>query len=734
MSGVPPVAEFDLPFAPDRLFWTDGDHLLAARTGTADPPLKLSVPGGQAQPAWGEDPSGLPRGTLTAITVQAAYGVCAYAERMQVPHDTEPFQRLVGLDVHTGERFWQRQYQGARDLAFGDVGDPFLLAWTDDGFLAYAMEQGDPAGWSRSVSPLLSQPWCLGPDGSPSLLAYGSPPSIVDCATGEPRPSKQTRLLRGECQQLKWAAGAILLAVGEYFWLDGAAGEPGTSGWIMEFEGDGYVEFRLPAGDSVGYHGIATSPSGKSVAYASGSELTVRTLPGLAPSEDFRTLRLAPATGRPRCVRYSPDGGLLAVNATPSGPGVTLLEAGTGACLWRHDGEDCRIEFSPSGARIALYGGNRVTCYDIDSVAAAAWTLRQQWERRGTPNRMVLAAIPDSQAPERERTWIGVVGANEGAGGFEYFRRLGDAAPLYKSEPDARVLGLAVSPGGDHCAVWLADTRLVARTLLGTPLQSWPRQPSAATRVPRDAAFVDARRLVDVRGDTWLRFYDVNEEDPTSVQFDEPLERVAVLPAEPPDDAVIAVASRSRCRLLRHDGGQITGKPIDVDGKITSLAFAVPGGGSAKLVITSSNADAALVLVDTRTGLTETVPHPTGIDQVVVSPDGRLLATAAGNDVRVASVSSPGDGRTTWRLPYPVTRAAFYPKGRALLVATEQPYLYMFDLDGEAAGRGDRDDADAFWWGPAVGVPHDLGFTADGKVLAVACEDGVHFYRGRGDE
>jgi WD40 repeat protein len=717
--SIPPVAGFNLPFAPDRLFWAvDDDHLLAARIGTADPPLVLSVTDQGSRPAWGDDPTGLPRGTLTAITVDATHQACAFAEQLPIPHDPELFRRLVAVDLNTGEWFWSFQYHGATGLAFGEVGDVFLLARTYDGFAAYPLEAGDQPFWTLSVSPASSEVWCLGPAASPSLLAYGSPPTIVDCTTGEPKP--QELLTLDICHQLRWATRDSLLVLGD-------TGEAGS----LSVFGGARVEFPLAAGVTVDRHGLAVSPSSEFVAHASGSELVVWALPGLTPAPGFRAMPLDPASGqaRPRWVRYSPDGEFLAVNATPSGPGLTLLEAATGAGLWQYAGDVDRFEFSPSGRRIALCSGDRVTCHDVDDVTATAWTGRDRWERPGIPNQMVLAAIPESPQtdPGQARTWIGVVGAGEEGGGFLYFRRLGDDAPLHESEPDARVVGLTVSPSADRCAVRQSDGKLVARTLDGTWLQSWPERPTSA-RSPLDAAFVNDEQLVDVRGDKVLRFYNVPERDPTDTkEFDEPLKRVAARPGTAENPAVIAVAGSSRCWLLHPDGRRITEQPVDVDGRITALAFAAPDEQTSKLVIASSNADSAVVLVDTRTGSASSVASDAGIDQVAVSPDGRLLATAAGNHVRVTSLASPEDPLSpAWRLGYPVSRLAFYPTGRALLVATEEPQLFLFDLDDAAAG--------AFWWGPVPGGPHDLAFTPDGRLLVVACENGIHFYRGRGDE
>ena len=142
---------------------------------------------------------------------------------------------------------------------------------------------------------------------------------------------------------------------------------------------------------------------------------------------------------------------------------------------------------------------------------------------------------------------------------------------------------------------------------------------------------------------------------------------------------------------------------------------------------------------ETRTGRPAgTFNHGAGIRDLAISPDGKLLATAAGEATRVWSVA---DRRLVRALPqsFPVTGVSFDPDGGALLtiardvrvfdVATWEPRALLdqrgdilvaeFSPSGALVATGGRDDTGMIWdWRAGTSRPPLVGHGSDVMDLA----------------
>jgi hypothetical protein len=108
-----------------------------------------------------------------------------------------------------------------------------------------------------------------------------------------------------------------------------------------------------------------------------------------------------------------------------------------------------------------------------------------------------------------------------------------------------------------------------------------------------------------------------------------------------------------------------------------------------------------------------TLTHARGINKVVFSRDGRLLATAASGTVCVWSPESGDVVRKFKALRGNVQAFAFHPSGRSLAVSCLDETIRFWDIEcGKETG--------SYAWG--VGPATRLAFSPDGSTVA-ACSD-----------
>jgi WD40 repeat protein len=190
-----------------------------------------------------------------------------------------------------------------------------------------------------------------------------------------------------------------------------------------------------------------------------------------------------------------------------------------------------------------------------------------------------------------------------------------------------------------------------------------------------------------------------------------------------PDGKLLATCSRAgKVRLWETATFKPAGLPSGRQGGVDLVKFLADGK-----TLMGANAAGLITLWDITTGNARaTLNHFGGMNMVVPSADGKILATGGGRmaartnqshdsgDVRLWDVAT---GRRLAVLPVPagrVMRLCFSPDGKTLAAASEAPALVLWDV----AALSPR--ATMTWpSGPAL----FLCFSPDGKTLAAGGED-----------
>lgn len=392
-------------------------------------------------------------------------------------------------------------------------------------------------------------------------------------------------------------------------------------------------------------------------------------------------------------VVFSPDLRRMAVNQTvgnPSIAGFVVLDAATGAPLWQATTSDRvrDVEFSPDGTRIAACGANADLTGFVRVHETGLEVARQkvgavsviEMSPAGTPfvavaddNSSVTVLAAESGAPVARKPVPGGVSALGfadhsqsvvvgGTSGARLFSVVGDRS--WKVEQIGVVNGLAVGgAAGEWIAVASGRTARLLRSLDG--------------------------------GTRWAN----------PVTHPQTVTRVAISP----DGRWVATGCVDRrTRLFNAETGAEV-MSVEGDGKVFDLAF-----GS---VLVTANEDGAVTIVDPAALAVRTrVTRNFACSLAALNQDGTLLATAwADNLVLVHDITvQPAEVRRLTTTS-PVTSLGFAAGGTALCVASGGPTVVVSDV------RTGQDLTVLRHPKPV----RDFAFSADGALLATACEDDV---------
>lgn len=732
MSAPEPVGQVELPFEPNWLRWGAGDgQLVAADVGGTHGLVSIAVTGSGARYTPTAQPQEFPGGTLTAVAVCPERAALAVAETIAIPGD-ERFRRVRVHDLAGGRQRWFRNYAEADDLLVDAGGGGTVLARTSTRVVARDLGTGNerwPGPVDLGSGP--RYPWRLESPGG-GRLVVGTQPVRVDVATAA---VLGPAALPADCYQIVHAGpDRILVRGGTESYGDYVETPDGTlllvdtsSSYIAEIE-TGALTVRTKVDRAVhpSLVDAAADAAGRLLAVATGAGLEMLTVPTLTPAAGFHPVTFgAGAAGRPGLVRFSPDGTMVAVNATRTGPGVLFVDARTGAGTGQIPGDVGGFEFSPSGRLLAVRSGRRVKIYDVDQVRAETWTARDAWKLPGVPAAVAIVTItthPQGEPGPYVRRRVGAVGRHASGGGFEYFGAVGAANWDYTPRPGKPAAGIAFNTdaSGDY-AVWReAGPKFATYYNSANVEQRGIPVPVRAGTV----TFLDGRRLLTVGGDPRARIFDVHTDagELTAALLGQTPAMIVSLwyGAVATDLSLIALGGGDRSWLIHAgDASPLRPEPVVHGGAVTALAF--DPTSAATLYV--GHERAAVDVVDTATGRIERqIGHAAPVTQVVVRGDGRLMLTVNGTTVRAVTLPAPASAGELRTFAAPVTKVGFHPRDATAVVATEEPGLVMFDLD----------TGSELWWTPLPGVPRDFAFDTDGSVLAVACDGQVLFFARRG--
>ena len=192
-----------------------------------------------------------------------------------------------------------------------------------------------------------------------------------------------------------------------------------------------------------------------------------------------------------------------------------------------------------------------------------------------------------------------------------------------------------------------------------------------------------------------------------------------------PDGKLLATTSRKGVvKLWDTNTFQVMNTPSGREGGVDLVGFSPDGR-----TLIGANAAGLVTLWDVPAGRARaTFSHPGGMNMVVISRDGKTLATGGGKVGSQARPSpGPGEvrlwdvatGRRLAVLSVPagrVTRVMFAPDGKTLAAATEAATIMLWDLTTTTPR------ATLTWQsGPAL----SLAFSPDGATVASGGEDNV---------
>jgi RNA polymerase sigma factor (sigma-70 family) len=436
----------------------------------------------------------------------------------------------------------------------------------------------------------------------------------------------------------------------------------GQENGIALYETDSGQLVRSLAGHTRAVDAVAFAPDGERLV-SGGRDEAVR----LWYVPDGRQLwRWGAFPEQVRALAYAPDGKTIAVCGGGEAPAVTLQDVGTGDRL-RNLGR------LPRGPVTLAFSTNGKTLTAVGNVAVRMWEVAGGKELAPFPGHtgglLATAVSPDGRLVATAgldctvRLW-------ERATGKTIHRMSADTGPVF---------ALAFSPDGKTLASggwWSGEVRLW-RVATGAQLEG----------IPGKGGHVSA-----------LAFS--------------------------PDGKTLAVGNRPLCRFDLYDVA--TGKELQHFRKaecVHALTFSPDGkllavGFSGHLRRAGDRFDNNVLLWDTAAGrvVRELEAPPIAYNSLAFSPDGKLLTSAAGGQLRLWEAAT---GKLLWlhKFQDPTTAAhsvAFSPDGRALATAGYKPSVRVWEL----ATRKQRLALD-----DPRGSALSLAFTPDGRALVTASTD-----------
>jgi WD40 repeat protein/serine/threonine protein kinase len=291
------------------------------------------------------------------------------------------------------------------------------------------------------------------------------------------------------------------------------------------------------------------------------------------------------------------------------------------------------------------------------------------------------------------------------------------AAPRQRSLPESRTLkghtapvwGVAIAPDGtllasgsdDHTTrLWNPDTGEFVRSLIGHTSQV------------RSLAFSpDGQTLASASFDMTVGLWDPATGAQQGVMKDTAL---VYFPAFTKDGKTLVTGSGEKSprmwnvpeqKLIRHLDGH------------TGIAWAIAVSRETNLIASGGGQDGTIKLWNAADGsLVRTFAgHSTGVNALAFSPDGRVLAGAAGE--QTVKLWNPANGELVQWLPHPeettIYDVAFAPDGKSLATASGDRFVRLWDL---ASGR---------LLATFAGGGLCIAFAPDGKHLAGGGSDNL---------
>lgn len=413
-------------------------------------------------------------------------------------------------------------------------------------------------------------------------------------------------------------------------------------------------------------------------------------------------LPLPPAFSLKDALATTSNGRYVAANPVlteGAGRGVLVLDGRTGAVVWQDDRDEVRaLAYSPSGAHLAVAGrgpaGGFVRIHDTRRLALPPRRCRGRVFRvavSGSARRVAAADTgtaatvfdADTGGMLMERSHSGVLStmalgrdgeclATGGTNALVHLFAAADGLPLWVARHAGRVNAVTISTGG----TWLA-TASADRT---------------ARRYPRAVAEDAAEHRFD-----WEN------------RHPGPVTGVAVSA----DDRWVATTCTDHVtRILDAATGTEHRRFTHPNGQATAIGF-----GGALLAVGVTDGTAATL--DPVSGTLRRFNHPSDVVAAAISADGARLATAGAEfTVRVWDLTAATENPLhTTTFDAPVTALAFHPADRTLAVATEAGRVTVLDSGLDAGTELYR-------------IPHPaavrhLAYSADGAILATACDDEI---------